>query len=62
MDGSCRFSEGNIYMQIIESVCRLLTHETHKQVHVRVCGGACRLHGKTEKLKCKNIHTSEEAR
>lgn len=62
MDGGCRFSEGNIYMQIIESVCRLLTHETHKQVKVHVCKGARRLTGKTEKLKCKNMHTSKEAR
>lgn len=46
MDGSCRFSGGNIYMQIIESVCRLLTHEMHKQVNVQACKGACRLNGK----------------
>lgn len=32
-------------MQIIESVCRLLTHEMHKQVNARVCKGACRLNG-----------------
>lgn len=32
MDGGCRFSGGNIYMQIIESVCRLLMLETHKLV------------------------------
>lgn len=51
-------------MQIIESVCRLLTHEMHKQVNARVCKGACRLNGgkKTRGLKCKNMHTSKEAR
>lgn len=51
-------------MQIIESVCRLLTHEMHKQVNTRVCKGACRLNGKKKnrELKCKNMHTGKEAR
>lgn len=43
-------------MQIIESVCRLLTREMHQQVNTHVCKDACRLEGKTK--KCKNMHTS----
>lgn len=51
MDGSCRFSGGNIYMQIIESVCRLLTREMHQQANTHVCKDACGLDGKTKKVK-----------
>lgn len=35
MDGSCKFSRGNIYMQIIASVCWPLMHEMHK--HANSC-------------------------
>lgn len=38
-------------MQIIESVCRLLTREMHQQVNTHVCKDACRLEGKTKKVK-----------
>lgn len=68
MDGSCKFSRGNIYMQIIESVCWLLTHEMHKganscmYVNIQATCRNKREYTKGKMWKYTHMHTAEVMR